>query len=120
MLNSLIERFTALLIAPFKPKLAHVLSLVNDARESLDLPILDVLPSGEKGRSTSCPLAVALGGVVGVDGICFNDPYAARHVASAWHTNIRQHDNRRFIVSLPDTLRSFVRDFDLGAYGARA
>ena len=117
MLNSLIERLTALLVAPFRPKKSHVLALVNEARRSMNLPLLPALPAGEKGRSTSCPLARALGGIVGVDGICFDDRYAAEHVAGAWHTPVRQHDASRYIVALPGTLRAFVRDYDLGAYG---
>lgn len=119
MLNTLIERLTALLIAPFRPKLSNVLSLVNDARTSLNLPSLEALPSGDKARATRCPLALALGGMVGVDGICYDDSYSAQHVAEAWHTSIRRHNDRKFIVDLPQTLRAFVRDFDLGAYGAR-
>ena len=117
MLNSLIERFTALVAAPFRPSLTRVLELVNEARRSLDMPRLQTLPPGKQGRSTTCPIAMALGGIVGVDGICFNSRYDAQHVASAWQTHIKQHDSSHFIVSLPETLRSFVRDFDLGAYG---
>ena len=119
MLNALIERITALIAAPFRPRLTNVLDLVNAARDSLCLPQLNDLPHGDRGRSTSCPLANALGGIVGVDGICFDSRYAAQHVAAAWQTSMRERDASRFIVTLPGTLRSFVRDFDLGAYARR-
>ncbi len=115
-MKKLIEIFTALLVTPFRPRIDRVLQLVNDARTSLNLPNLNDLPLGDKGRATACPLAMALGGMVGVDGICFKERNAALHVAMAWHTGIRQAPNEQYIVSLPLTLRHFVRDFDLGAY----
>lgn len=89
---------------------------INEARASLNLPLLNGLPDGLKANPHQCPLAHALGGMVGVDGICFNDPETALQVASAWHTPIRSATSDRYIVTLPDTLQHFVRDFDLGAY----
>ena len=50
------------------------------------------------------------------DGICFEDPQMALQVASAWHTPIQSSGTERYIVTLPEILRQFVRDFDLGAY----
>ena len=107
---------TALILLPFRPNLKHVLSLVNVARGALNLPAIETLPRGEKGRSISCPLAQALGGIVGVDGICFQDHYTAEFVASAWQTKVYNRGHQRYVVDLPDTLKHFVRDFDLGAY----
>ncbi len=115
-MKKLIEILTPLLVTPFRPRIDRVLQLVNDARTSLNLPNLNDLPLGDKGRATACPLAMALGGMVGVDGICFKERNAALHVAMAWHTGIRQAPNEQYIVELPLTLRHFVRDFDLGAY----
>lgn len=80
------------------------------------MPRLQTMPVGAEGRPTECPLAHALGGMVGVDGICFKDPQIALQVASAWHTPIQTSGAERYIVKLPETLRQFVRDFDLGAY----
>ena len=115
-MKKLFDFITALLLLPFRPKKAKVLELVNSARYSLDLPRIDALPEGEMGRSVSCPLAHALGGIVGVDGICFEEHYKARYVAQAWQTRVSNRGHRRYVVDLPDTLRHFVRDFDLGAY----
>ncbi|MFK7846529.1 MAG: hypothetical protein AB8G77_14615 [Rhodothermales bacterium] len=107
---------TALIVLPFRPSLSAVLLKVNEARKSLNMPQLASMPSGAEGKSTQCPLAHALGGMVGVDGICFNDPQLALQVASVWNTPIQANGSERYIVTLPDTLRQFVRDFDLGAY----
>ncbi len=107
---------TALFLLPFRPNLEAVLLKVNEARTSLNLPQLQAMPAGAEGRANTCPLANALGGMVGVDGICFNDPQMAFSVADAWHTGIRANGNERYIVTLPETLQHFVRDFDLGAY----
>lgn len=107
---------TALLVLPFRPSIEAVLLKVNEARESLNMPQLLAMPAGEEGRSTQCPLANALGGMVGVDGICFEDPQMALQVSSAWHTPIQSSGTELYIVTLPETLRQFVRDFDLGAY----
>ncbi len=115
-MKSFFDTITALFVLPFRPSIHSVLQKVNEARESLNLPSLSTLPAGAEGRATQCPLAHALGGMVGVDGICFNDPQKAFQVASAWHTPICTRGSERYIVTLPETLRQFVRDFDLGAY----
>lgn len=111
-----VDFLTALVVLPFRPSINAVLQQVNEARVSLNLPLLSALPGGAEGRATQCPLAHALGGMVGVDGICFNDPQTAFQVAAAWHTPISTRGAERYIVTLPETLRQFVRDFDLGAY----
>jgi hypothetical protein len=116
MMKKFIEIFTAFLVTPFRPHISEVLELVNEARTSLDLPLLHSLPAGNLGRTRTCPLALALGGMVGVDGICFKERQMALHVASAWQTPVRSAANEQFVVTLPATLRYFVRDFDLGAY----
>lgn len=54
--------------------------------------------------------------MVGVDGVCFQDPSKAEAVAKMWETEVRKARDSKFIVSLPEILRRFVRDFDLGAY----
>ena len=115
-MKKILEFVTALLVFPFRPSIKAVLQQVNEARESLNLPVLQSIPAGNEGRTTTCPLAHALGGMVGVDAICFNDPQIALQVASAWHTPMHANDGERYIVRLPETLRKFVRDFDLGAY----
>jgi hypothetical protein len=119
-MNTLIEAFTAFLVRPFRPNPELVLTEVNSARASLGLPDLERLPTGAKGNASSCPLAVALGGFVGVDGICFDEPNQARRVARVWHTGVRQAGASRYVVALPALLQQFVRDFDLGAYGRLA
>ena len=116
MMKNIINFIAALILFPFRPNIKQVVSLVNVARNSLNLPALETLPGGEKGRSTSCPLAQALGGIVGVDGICYQDRYKAQYVASAWQTRVYNRGHQRYVVDLPDTLKHFVRDFDLGAY----
>ncbi len=115
-MKKFIDLLTTLFLLPFRPRLEAVLLKVNEARASLNLPSLQAMPAGAEGRATTCPLAHALGGMVGVDGICFNDPQMALSVADAWHTGIQSNGNERYIVTLPETLRQFVRDFDLGAY----
>ena len=107
---------TALLVLPFRPSLSAVLLKVNEARQSLNMPQLTSMPAGAEGKSMQCPLAHALGGMVGVDGSCFNDPQIALQVASVWHTPMQANGSEKYIVTLPETLRQFVRDFDLGAY----
>lgn len=116
MMRKILHFITALILFPFRPNLRQVLLLVNEARDSLSLPAIERLPKGEKGRSTSCPLAQTLGGIVGVDGICFKERYKAEYVASAWQTNMYNRGHQRYVVDLPDTLKHFIRDFDLGAY----
>ena len=115
-MKNILSFITALILYPLRPNPKHVISLVNTARDSLDLPKIEKLPRGERGRSTSCPLAQALGGIVGADGICFEDRYKAQYVAAAWHTRVYNRGHQRYVVDLPDTLKHFVRDFDLGAY----
>ena len=115
-MKKFIEFVTALLVFPFRPSINAVLRQVNDARASLNLPLLQSMPTGAEGRPNQCPLAHALGGFVGADAICFQDPQVALQVATVWHTPMHANDGERYIVTLPDTLRNFVRDFDLGAY----
>ena len=101
---------------PFRPAKSDVLHLINEARNAEGLPNLDDIPRGLTGQPNQCPLANAIGGFVGVDGICFDEPVQAMSVASAWKTRVRQHPNGSYIVRLPELLQRFVRDFDLGAY----
>ena len=115
-MKKLFALVTALLFVPFRPSVSQVLHLVNQARVSLNLPPLDALPPGTKGRSVACPLSRALGGRVGVDGICFDERTAAYCVADAWQTSIINRGYERYVVHLPLPLKHFVRDFDLGAY----
>lgn len=119
-MNKLIEAITAFLVRPFRPNPELVLNEVNSARASLGLPDLNQLPAGAKGNAANCPLAVALGGFVGVDGICFDEPNQARRVAQVWRTGVREAGASRYVVTLPALLQHFVRDFDLGAYGRLA
>ncbi|MDZ4699606.1 MAG: hypothetical protein SH809_07870 [Rhodothermales bacterium] len=119
-MNKLIEAITAFLVRPFRPNPELVLNEVNSARASLGLPELSRLPAGARRNASSCPLAVALGGFVGVDGICFTESNMASRVAGVWHTGVRQVGASRYVVALPALLQHFVRDFDLGAYGRLA
>ena len=116
MMKTILNFISALILFPFRPNIKQVLNLVNVARDAQNLPAIETLPQGSKGRSTSCPLAQALGGIVGVDGICFQDHYRAQFVASAWQTRVYNRGHQRYVVDLPETLKHFVRDFDLGAY----
>ena len=115
-MKKFIDLITALFLLPSRTKISQVLDLINLARTSIGLPELATLPDGEEGRSTACPLAHSLGGMVGVDGICFKESYKARYVAEAWNTRVSNRGQQRFVVDLPVPLRKFVRDFDLGAY----
>ncbi len=116
MMKRLLALLTTLCFLPFRPRLSRVLELVNAARGSLDLPRIESLPAGRTGRSTACPLAAALEGVVGADGICYKERYKALDVAQAWNTKVYHRGRQKYVVDLPDTLRFFVRDYDLGAY----
>ena len=115
-MKKIISFLTAFLFIPFRTRISHVLELVNTARHALNLPRIESLPSGVEGRATACPLANALGGMVGVDGICFNERHKALYVAEAWQTRVSNRGQQRYVVDLPAPLRTFVRDFDMGAY----
>ena len=115
-MKKFLDFITAIVVLPFRPKIEAVLAQVNEARKSLNMPVLQAMPAGAEGKAKDCPLAHALGGMVGVDGICFNDPQVALQVSSAWHTSMNVRGAERYVVTLPETLRHFVRDFDLGAY----
>jgi hypothetical protein len=119
-MRTLLEAITALLVRPFRPDPRYVLEQVNVARASIGLPGLTMLPSGTKANAASCPLAVALGGFVGVDGVCFSESSVADRIACVWRTDVRRAGAGRYVVGLPLLLQHFVRDFDLGAYGRLA
>lgn len=104
-----------MMVFPFRPSRRKVLCALNDARSALDMNSLDSIPSGIRGKLYSCPVSRSLSRMVGVDGVCFKDPSKAASVARAWQSEIRE-VNDNIVVSLPEVLRRFVRDFDLGAY----
>ncbi|MEZ4700918.1 MAG: hypothetical protein R2834_11350 [Rhodothermales bacterium] len=98
-MNKLIEAITAFLVRPFRPDPTIVLHEVNSARSSMGLPELATLPAGSKGNAKDCPLAVALGGFVGVDGICFESPSMADRVARVRWTGVRHMSASRHVVT---------------------
>lgn len=115
-MKTLAHSFLTWFLLPFRPARADVLQLINEARRAEGLDDLEAIPTGVAGRPDECPLAKAVGGFVGADGISFDEPVIAMSVASAWHTGVRQHANGNYIVNLPNLLKRFVRDFDMGAY----
>lgn len=100
-----------------RPRLATVLACVNTARQALHLPPLYRLPTGAARHTRQCPLAQALNGLVGVDGVAYPDPEVAKRVAKAWGTNYIARSSW-YVVALPPVLRRFVCDYDLGAFPA--
>lgn len=106
----------AMMVFPFRPSRKKVLEALNTARTALGMSRLDSLPAGTRGKLYSCPVSRSLSRMVGVDGVCFQDLSKATAVAEIWRTDVRQASDRKYIVSLPEILRRFVRDFDLGAY----
>ena len=106
---------TAMMVFPFRPSRKKVLRALNIARNALEMNRLDAIPNGTRGRLYSCPVSRSLSRMVGADGVCFKDFAKARAVAETWQTEVRQATDK-YVVSLPEVLRRFVRDFDLGAY----
>lgn len=106
----------AMMVFPFRPSRKKVLAALNKARAALDMSSLEKLPAGSRGKLYSCPVSRSLSRMVGVDGVCFQDASKATAVARMWETEVREARDHKFIVSLPEVLRRFVRDFDLGAY----
>lgn len=115
-MNRVVDYLTSLLVRPFRPNRRASLKAINRARVAIGLDPVDALPSGEPGDFRSCPLSLLLPGIVGVNGISFENQADALRVASAWNTAIEIGGRGRMVVLLPSLLRRFVRDFDLGAY----
>jgi len=114
-MRALMRLITGLAVRPFRPRPSTVLSAINTGRHALQMEPLKDLPLG-KANPHTCPIANALGQMVGVDGVRFSDAQNARKLAAAWQTDIRPDNRGGYVVGLPPTLRRFVRDFDLGAY----
>lgn len=110
-----LRRLLGWLMVPVRPHLTEVLAYVNAARQALHLPPLHRLPVGTAHQIDQCPLAQGLGGLVGVDGIAYQDPEVARRVANAWGTPYVVRGIWH-VVLLPPVLRRFVCDYDLGAF----
>jgi len=116
LMHKLIDILAYFVVAPFRPGRKAVLAAVNDARLALGRAPVTSVPTGARYKTGSCPLAVCLDGIVGVDAVCFFQESKALVVAEAWQTPIRRVDENRFVVDLPPCLQHFVRDFDLGGF----
>lgn len=115
-MNHVFDFLTSLLVRPFRPDRRTSLREINRARVSLGLQPVGALPPGEPGDIESCPLSLLLPGIVGVNGVSFDNQADALRVAGAWNTAVEIGGRGRMVVILPSVLRRFVRDFDLGAY----
>lgn len=104
-----------MMVFPFRPSRKKVLRALNVARKALEMNRLDAIPTGTIGKLYSCPVSRSLSRMVGVDGVCFKDFAKAKAVAETWQTEVRETADK-YVVALPEVLRRFVRDFDLGAY----
>jgi hypothetical protein len=98
------------------------LSLVNDAREALDMRRLFAWFKGYRHQADCCPVAYALASgsdessiplVNGVT-ILFRDSANAANVAEAWGRQPDSADHR--LVVLPFAIARFTRLFDEGHY----
>ncbi|MEM9665005.1 MAG: hypothetical protein AAF970_08735 [Bacteroidota bacterium] len=116
-MGQLLDSLTTYLATRRRPHLSQVLRLINQARVVQYQPLLNALPVGRTARSRSCPLSTALGGLVGVDGLCLEDLDQARRIGRVWNVPVTEAQGR-FIVRLPHLLERFVQAFDQGAYPA--
>ena len=116
LMNRVIDILSAILLRPFRPKRSEALAAVNRARICLGMLPISELPRGSRGSIESCPLSLVLPGVIGANGIAFENQEDALSVSAAWRTPIEIGGRGRMIVVLPSILQHFVRDFDLGAY----
>ena len=112
----LVQILLTLFVRPFRQDLDSVSKIVNETRKILGYNDLHSLPSGIPGNIKTCPLAVALNGQIGVDSMCIQDVDDAVRISTLWNTSMEIKSPNQYIVKLPDSLRRFVRDFDLGLY----
>jgi len=95
---------------------SDALSLINAAREELELEPLRRLPKGIRQNAFHCPLSRALDGLpVLEDVVMLESDTGALALARAWGNPCRwNHDAGVWEVELPDVLRRFVAVFDRG------
>jgi len=95
---------------------SDALSLINAAREELELEPLRYLPKGLRQNALSCPLSQALDGLpVLEDRVMVGSDAGALALARAWETSCRWNRNEEaWEVELPDALKRFVKALDRG------
>lgn len=91
--------------------LEQVLTYVNQARKAMGQPPLPALPQGVPGHAEWCPLAFALGGIVGTEMWIAPKEDDLIAVQKVWETD-REEDS----LELPPPLAKFVEDFDHEVY----
>ena len=100
--------------------LEQVLEMVNTGRQALGAGPLEELPRGKRRSQSQCVLARALGLRFSETSAWLGEGPASRRrtvaatLVEGWGTRPRVVDRRA--VRLPDPLRRFVKEFDLGCF----
>ena len=115
-MNRVIQYIAGLFLWPFRPKLSASLTAINRARVALGLFPVSELPCGKQGAIDECPVSQLLPGIIGANGVSFDQQEDALRVAAAWNTAVEIGGRGRMIATFPRILSRFVEDFDLGAY----